>query len=790
MVARDGRARVMDFGLARSEAGRAEETTVAQVVDDASLDATLTRTGALLGTPAYMAPEQHQGLEADARTDQFSFCVALWRALYREPPFLGETLFELRSAVISGVLHEPSRAPAVPSWLRAVVARGLAVEPSSRWSSMPALLDALSRGQLRTRRLRLAYAFGAIALLVGGGLGWRALAERRALASCAEEGARVAELWPGRAEEVRRGALGTGLGFAESSIEKSSAWLDDWAEAWSDSRARLCRAWRVERSASDEHHARATMCLELRRATVASFLDRLAAGEPMAVQQSISAFARLPSPRECTDQAWLERTPWPDASRWDEVNGLRARLATLQATRAAADFERGLRDAAEILRDAEALGWPPLVAFARHQHGVLLEDNGRYEDAATALERAYFDAASVDIKELAADTATHLAGVTGRRLARFDEGRRWGEHARVYVTRLDELEQLRGATLALNLAGLERRAGNYVSALDHARRAVAVSQDALGARHPGTASSLSSLGTIYMKLGDDEATRSAFHDALAALNEAYGPSHPTVASVLNNQGAYALSRGELDETLRLWTEARDIRERAFGPEHPDVAESYSNLGVLYSTRGDYERAIEHWRRALAIEERALGSGHQNVGMTVDNIGYALRSLGRLPEALEHHQRALEIFTATLGPQHETTATARSSIGEVYLDLGEHARAVAPLAEAVAIVERAVGAEHVTIGTYLAPLGDAYLAAGEVDQALATFERAVAILDAADGVQEYGARARSGLARALLRSGGARSRALAEANRARTIWRRDGPPRELARVEAWLAEVEP
>jgi WD40 repeat protein/serine/threonine protein kinase len=156
MLGDDGRVRVLDFGLAR-----VTDEEVTPSGDDLTLGDELspvlrpfTQTGAVLGTPAYMAPEQFRGARPDAAGDQFSFCVALYEALYRERPFSNETLDvtdddERAGAPMAGAeIRPPSSDATVPAWLRALVCRGLAQKPGDRHESMQALLDALVAGEL------------------------------------------------------------------------------------------------------------------------------------------------------------------------------------------------------------------------------------------------------------------------------------------------------------------------------------------------------------------------------------------------------------------------------------------------------------------------------------------------------------------------------------------------------------------------------------------------------------------------------------------------------------------
>jgi diguanylate cyclase (GGDEF)-like protein len=180
VVTTDRRVKVLDFGLARwhdprahvpaidgddapapphdderpSEVaeptgGKAEATDVEDAEpeatgDDAALevDRSLTKTGFVMGTPAYMSPEQHKGFPADARSDQFSFCVALYEALYGRRPFPGRTFNKVARAILESEPLPPPESSRVPKWLHRVVMRGLSRDPADRFPSMEALLGA------------------------------------------------------------------------------------------------------------------------------------------------------------------------------------------------------------------------------------------------------------------------------------------------------------------------------------------------------------------------------------------------------------------------------------------------------------------------------------------------------------------------------------------------------------------------------------------------------------------------------------------------------------------------
>lgn len=167
LVGTDKRVRVTDFGLASLRPGDAK------LARSGSDDLELTEAGSVLGTPAYMAPEQFLGGNVDSRTDQFNFCVALYEALYGKRPFGGKSFEELGGNVCAGTVGPAEPGARVSRALRAIVLRGLAVRPGDRFPTMDHLLTELGRDRARPwRRTAIVSAGLAVVLALGLGADW------------------------------------------------------------------------------------------------------------------------------------------------------------------------------------------------------------------------------------------------------------------------------------------------------------------------------------------------------------------------------------------------------------------------------------------------------------------------------------------------------------------------------------------------------------------------------------------------------------------------------------------
>ena len=173
MIGDDGRVRVLDFGLCHAEV-TPDPSAESADGSGASRQERVTGNEEMVGTPAYMAPEQFQSGAVGPASDQFSFCVALYEALYERLPFVGDTVYELAYSVSRSEPRPAPRGSRVPIWLHAALLRGMKPDPAARVPSMDALLRVLDRRRSRGRGRVLA------AAAAGVGDGWRQKAADRA----------------------------------------------------------------------------------------------------------------------------------------------------------------------------------------------------------------------------------------------------------------------------------------------------------------------------------------------------------------------------------------------------------------------------------------------------------------------------------------------------------------------------------------------------------------------------------------------------------------------------------
>jgi len=787
-----GRARVMDFGLALGT-----DTAQASIKRDDLIEHNLgsqkvTQTGALLGTPAYMAPEQYGGAGVDARTDQFSYCVAFWEALYGERPFAGHSVTALYEAVTKGERRAvPSdRAAAVPAWLRQTLDRGLRADPDARWPTLDALLVALSYDPAR-RRNRWLWAGGGLAVIGLASLSvqqWVAARSQR----CSGAQAQLAGVWDdARREEVRAAVLGVGASYAKAAWLRSASTLDAYAEAWTVMHAETCEATTVRGEQSSEVMDLRMACLHRAKMELSAATGVLGSADAAVVQNAHEVVGELRPLSQCEDVAALEaevEPPRPEEAQ--AVEAVRDQLMEARAERNAGRYEAAeakVEAAKQRLTD-EAVGYGPVHTEAALEAGRVHRLRGQYEASEAALRQALYGAARWDQRDAMRDAATELLFVVGYLQRRFDEGLLHRELAEGLAQGTPAAE----ASVLNNLGNVHQAKGEYDDAVTLHRRALSIRTRTYGSEHLAVATSLSNLAVVHQAKGEHDEAATLHKRALALRQKALGAEHPEVAVSLNNLANVHQARGEYDEAETLHRRALAIRQDALGAEHPRVAVSLSNLAVLHHAKGEYDKTVVLYERALAIWETTLGAEHPKVAATLNNLANLHHTRGEYMQAAALHERALAIREETLGAGHPDVGQSLYHLGAVHHANGEHEEAATLFERALAIREKALDAEHPHIADTLVALAEVALALDRPDGALARAERAVKIREAITVPPAYLARARFLLARVLAETGAPQGRAVGLAQQAADTYREagHGSAERLAEVQTWLDEHEP
>jgi tetratricopeptide (TPR) repeat protein len=708
----------------------------------------LTESGALIGTPAYMAPEQFHRAPVDARTDQFAFCLALYEALYGTHPFAGESRKALRENVTNGRFAHAPRVRGVPGWLRSVIVRGLAVDSAARWPSMDAMLAALERGERGVRTRRWLTVAGFVVLAAAGGVAWRQASTARALADCEREGGVVDELWNvERSARVREAIIATGISGADAVAELTIREIDGYATAWHHARTESCTDTLVRGSWDADLLDRSNWCLDDARFQLEAQVEQLMdVGVDDVVGLPVSVSVVLPTVDACRNRALLLRSPVPRVEDRDAVDLVRRRLARAARVR---EEDDGLEAARGLLREAESLKWAPLVPAVRIQLASQLNRAGEYREAESELETAYFEAMSAAAPELAAAAAAFLTRIVGTKLARHAEGLRWARHAHAALIAAGAPpDDLRFAALLDHEGNLRYDMAEHAAAAALHEQALAIREAALGADNPGLAGSLHNLGNIRLSTGDTAGAKALNERALQIHLRAYKTARSDLAATyLEGIASAEFYSGDYPGAASHFEEVLRIREDTLGPNHRSVAAALSNLAGVRAEERNWTEAAALLERAIAIREE-LGSDAPAIAPLLVNLGQLLEHTGDLARARGAFERSLAIDEATLGADHPAVSAPLLGLSRVAL------------------------AEH------------------RVSDARASAERALSVREAGNSPSFDVADAEFTLARALWDAREPdRARALARA--ALDHWRESGEPSESGReVEAWLASHRP
>ena len=744
LIGRDGRARVADFGLARQVA-ETSDVAATEPVPSTSLAASLTASGAILGTPAYMSPEQFAGTRADERSDLFSFCVALYEALYRRRPFAGDDLPTLVGNMLSGRVQDPPAGP-VPRTILALLRRGLAHAPAARPASMEALLAGLTYDP-SARRNRWLVAAG-LATAASGLTAALTLATPRAAASVCTAEDTLVDLWN---PDVKAALADKIAAVVASPAARAhvDAGLDAYARDWQAARHDACIDHHRGGESDAVFDAR-TRCLDRRRSALDGALRLLRDARPG--DDVARVIAGLPAIDACARVDELLAEPARDPALVAAVQPL------LDDARALADAGR-FADAAAATRTAVdlAAGDRGLLGLARLADGrrEMMRDDSRA--ATAALRLALADAVAARDDRTAGEAVARLL------------------YARAQTDRERPDEILADAPLAHAL--VDRQGPD-----SFARRRL-----------------LANLAVVNVAAGDLATARVDIAAATAGLAAVVDADPLESANFLQT---LATMTDDPARRAEAFDEAGDLLARVLGEDHPDLLGLHWYRG---RTAIDLDEAREHVAAACAGTRRAFPEPDPRRDRECTQCGLLLGALARESDDLTAAQTQLnDAATCPVGAPKTPEEEFKISYGR---DLAAaHAALLRGQFEpAIAAAERAAA----TLATYATPerwwleleradawyvAGAARLARGDRPAARADLEKSHEVLARVADKQPFAlakfqrARVATSLADVLWDDPGERPRARTLALAARAFHAARGPAgaANTAALDTWLS----
>lgn len=658
LLGEDGRARVLDFGIAvalsRTDTGEAlrsghfesDEGGMFSPVSfpgraRASSDGSdrLESSDVMAGTPAYMAPELRKGARADHRSDQYSFCVALWETLTGVHPRRARLPAGASSTTAKRTLDKSNEnLPRIPMWLRRAVERGMAEEPEERWASMDALLRRLDRRPTSHR----VFIGGVLAgsLVLGTTFAFFA----GAADPCPEPTQKVEDVWgQDRKGAIRAAFEREGGEVAARAFDGASEHLDGYLERWSRAHVEACRASRVRGEQSDALFDARVACLEDRRRAVDALAEVWSMPDAKIVDTVSRAAGSLPPLEECEDaDTLLAVLPPPDdpaiAERVDTLSGELARATALEHV---GKFAEGRALAEELVERVDATGYDPLRAEMHFRVGSLRFELGDFDAAAPHFSEAFWAGDASRHDKVAVLAATSMMAVEGYFRQNADAAEVWSRNAEAVTRR----------------QGAQTR---ELARLWHYR------------------------GIVSWREGRSDDALREYERALELRVELLGEQHPEVADTLYNIALIREERGELEQAHEHYRRSLEIGKENLGPEHPALGWSYLGLGSLESKLERVEEGIAHCRRGVQILERSLAEDHERVVEGKALFARVLSRAGRMREAFELLD-AVSRFDAAVAHRPDSRAS-------LWLERGRAARALGELEVAIESLERALAIE--------------------------------------------------------------------------------------------------
>ena len=648
----DDRIRVVDFGVARigpnldsALVNTARGLMQTQTLADSAISTIRNTDGPIIGTPAFMAPEQFLQSGLDDRSDQFSFCVALYRAVFGVKPFEGDTLETLVENVINGRLQPAPVKNRYERHIADALARGMSVRPDYRYPSMNELLADLQQPASRGRRV---LTFSAAALAIAAVSGGVAVVLDRGTSSppCTDSERQLQGVW----DKDTKAAIRTGL----EGPSGQSAWaiiepvLDRYTATWTDAHRAACEATHIHHEQSEALLDLRMACLQGKQHELEILRDLLLEPEPGQVPRLIEATHRLSDIAECEDLDALSAPirPPTDPEAREAEQRLRDLAAELRVLNHAGRFQLAIEQSEPALREARERKLSRALSEILLQRGIAERHAGLLEPAEASLQESAAAAESARDQLGKVRAWAQLIFVVGHDQIT-DRWRPWERLGTAALSGLKGAAAAGPARMLRSAIGAAHGAHGEVveayAALKEAER-MAERDDAKA----DLAFVTGALGTGLFHMGRLDEARTYLARSLALRRAIYGPDHPEVAEALNNLGLVRAAQGDLGAAKKLVTKALALREKATPPNPAELAESYSNIGTLHFNLNEFQEAQTWFKKGLKTERASLRPRHPSIAGSLYNLAMTYTRLEQGEKAQPLFEEAASIIEENSG----------------------------------------------------------------------------------------------------------------------------------------------
>ncbi|MCB9641628.1 MAG: serine/threonine protein kinase [Myxococcales bacterium] len=693
----DGSFCVVDFGLARGNFRQSDNHHVItpsgsydEIPEDyklLDLDISLTEPGQVMGTPAYMAPEQLNGQESDERTDQFAFCVSLYEAIYGERPFFGHSLEARTQAHLQVNQSRSKRGFSVPKWLRWILQRGLSPERSSRFPNIRFLLDEIEDGLRREREQSRWIRMGILwVILAASFAAWYLFFPSPK--PCTNIQSFTLPLWnPTVKQELQQAFQQTKLPFATQAWERAVHAIEKYDKDWQKQYTEACRATHVYKEQPYEILALRTQCLREHLHQFSSLLKIFRKADTKLVESAVRSIYQLDPIENCKDINTLRRTKTVllNKEQRQQIQKLYKQLALAKALHDTGKMREGFEAIKELLQQEKKLSYLPIEADALRWKAIFLHFQGQGRKAYDTALQALWKAVRLNDIRLQALIYLELHQLA-QDLARYDEAEQFARYVEALLPLLKDPSVIR-IRLARSRGVMAYYRGQYPQALKMFLQAYEDSNKYLNPAHPQRGHILNALGAAHRKNNRPDLAIDFYQRAIKLTIDAQGPGHPFISSIENNLANIYMENQQYGTALRLqrsalrriegtvqttnslllyllgnmgvtythlhkWKQARKFLFRSrrlilklYGKQHPRLASSYSQIGYFYAAQRKYKPAFNNYTKAeLIYRKKFKKQGHPILAEVLTGKAEALFFLRQFADSLAAALEANDLFT--------------------------------------------------------------------------------------------------------------------------------------------------